>query len=195
MHPATRKTAVGTVAACGLACGLACGSCRAASADEPSEAADRASLAYVNETLNHRIVFMSDLENWHVVDHWATPLELFARGAGDCEDYAIAKYFALVSAGVPAARLRLAYTLMAQGELRRPHMVLVYLANADAPGDDLVLDSVIDEIEPLSRRADLQVLISFDTDGVWRALERGAPARDAHAIRPWARVLGQFAWH
>ena len=42
-------------------------------------------------------------------DYWASPLETLDKGRGDCEDYAIAKYFSLLAAGVPVARLRLVY--------------------------------------------------------------------------------------
>jgi hypothetical protein len=43
----------------------------------------------------------SDFVQWGVDDRWSPPLETFATGRGDCEDYAIAKYVALTEAGVP----------------------------------------------------------------------------------------------
>ena len=149
-------------------------------------------LVAVNETLNHRIVFADDARNGARADQWATPDELMARGAGDCEDYAIAKYFALLAAGVPRPNLRLAYTRVLMGgtgDTWRSHMVVAYLPAAAAPGDELILDNLLDEIRPLSRRPDLRVLISFDADGVWTGLERGPPARPARQIAPWAQVL------
>jgi predicted transglutaminase-like cysteine proteinase len=154
------------------------------------------SLAAVNETLNHRIVFADDALNWGRADHWATPDELLSRGAGDCEDYAIAKYFALRAAGLPAQQLRLAYTrvlLGGTGDVWRPHMVVAFLP-PDAPaGDELILDNLLDEIRPLARRPDLRVLISFDADGVWPGLERGPPVRPARQIVPWAQLLQRMA--
>jgi hypothetical protein len=75
------------------------------------------------------------------------------------------------------------------GDTWRSHMVVAYLPAAAAPGDELILDNLLDEIRPLSRRPDLRVLISFDADGVWTGLERGPPARPARQIAPWARVL------
>lgn len=33
-------------------------------------------------------------------DYWATPYEFLARDKGDCEDYVIAKYFALLHLGI-----------------------------------------------------------------------------------------------
>jgi predicted transglutaminase-like cysteine proteinase len=50
---------------------------------------------------------MSDLVQYGQVDVWSSPLVTFAHAAGDCEDYAIAKYAALRLAGVSADDLRL----------------------------------------------------------------------------------------
>ena len=70
---------------------------------------DAAKLAAINQFFNRRIVFTSDIEVWGQVDYWASPLEMLAKGRGDCEDYVIGKYFSLVVAGVPVSRLRLVY--------------------------------------------------------------------------------------
>jgi len=151
------------------------------------------SLAALNEAMNHRIVFREDGPD--PADEWATPGEVMSRGVGDCEDYAIAKYFALLAAGVPSQRVRLAYVrvlLGGTGDLWRPHLVVAYLA-PDAAAGELILDNLLDEIRPLSRRPDLRVLISFDTDGVWSGLERGPPLRRAEQIAPWARLLQRMA--
>jgi amino acid transporter len=41
-------------------------------------------------------------------DYWMTPKEFFIKGFGDCEDYAIAKYFTLLELGVKKESLYLA---------------------------------------------------------------------------------------
>lgn len=51
--------------------------------------------------------YKSDREVWGVEDYWATPRE-FVERSGDCEDYAIAKYYALRDLGAPAHILRVA---------------------------------------------------------------------------------------
>ena len=53
---------------------------------------ERDRLAAVNGFFNQRVAFRDDIEVWGQIDYWATPLELLDKGAGDCEDYAIAKY-------------------------------------------------------------------------------------------------------
>jgi predicted transglutaminase-like cysteine proteinase len=47
-----------------------------------------------------------DRDAWGREEYWATPLE-FVHCSGDCEDYAIAKYYALRDLGVPTESLRL----------------------------------------------------------------------------------------
>jgi predicted transglutaminase-like cysteine proteinase len=38
---------------------------------------------------------------WGVADHWSDPFETLLANRGDCEDYAILKYAALLQAGIP----------------------------------------------------------------------------------------------
>ncbi len=66
-----------------------------------------ARLGEINRAINLAIRPMSDLANYGEVDVWASPLATLARGAGDCEDYAIAKMAALKAAGVRSEDLRL----------------------------------------------------------------------------------------
>jgi predicted transglutaminase-like cysteine proteinase len=39
---------------------------------------------------------VSDEVQWGVPDHWSAPFETLQSGRGDCEDYAIVKYLALL---------------------------------------------------------------------------------------------------
>jgi predicted transglutaminase-like cysteine proteinase len=67
----------------------------------------RARVGVINRAINLAIAPMSDLAQWGVPDRWSAPLETLATGRGDCEDYAIAKYVALLQAGVAADDVRL----------------------------------------------------------------------------------------
>ena len=67
----------------------------------------RARFGEINRAINLAIRPMSDLAQYGQIDVWNSPLVTFAHGAGDCEDYAIAKYVALRFAGVDADDLRL----------------------------------------------------------------------------------------
>ena len=61
----------------------------------------------INRAINLAIRPVSDMAQYGVEDYWASPLAVLKAGAGDCEDYAIAKFVALREAGVMPADLRL----------------------------------------------------------------------------------------
>src|SRR5450759_1553495 len=67
----------------------------------------RARVGEINRAINLSIRPMSDLAQYGVEDYWASPLESLGSGAGDCEDYAIAKYVALEESGIAPADLQL----------------------------------------------------------------------------------------
>jgi predicted transglutaminase-like cysteine proteinase len=67
----------------------------------------RARLGEINRAINLAIRPMSDLAQYGEIDVWSSPLATLDRGAGDCEDYAIAKFVALRLAGIPAEHVRI----------------------------------------------------------------------------------------
>jgi predicted transglutaminase-like cysteine proteinase len=78
----------------------------------------RARLGEINRAINLAIRPMSDLAQFGQEDVWSSPLVTFYRGAGDCEDYAIAKLVALQMAGIRSEDLRivvLADTMRGEG--------------------------------------------------------------------------------
>ncbi|RYG04656.1 MAG: transglutaminase, partial [Chitinophagaceae bacterium] len=108
----------------------------------------------VNDFFNKNIRFEDDIAHWKQSDYWATPLETLGSGAGDCEDYTIAKYMTLLDLGVPAERLRLIYVKAQIGGSSsrsfQAHMVLGYYEQPDAI--PLILDSLITDIESADKR-------------------------------------------
>ena len=126
-------------------------------------------IKHVNTFFNSHIAFRDDQEIWGQPDYWATPLETMGRGAGDCEDFSIAKYATLKLLGIPIDRMRLIYVRAQIGgphsSVSQAHMVLGYYAN---PGDEpLILDNLVTEIYPASRRTDLYPVFSFNSEGLW----------------------------
>jgi len=67
----------------------------------------RARIGVINRAINLAIRPTSDLAQWGVADRWSAPLETLESGRGDCEDYAIAKYVALLEVGMADSELRL----------------------------------------------------------------------------------------
>ncbi len=67
----------------------------------------RARIGVINRAINLAIESTSDMAQWGVPDRWSAPLETFTTRKGDCEDYAIAKYVALIEAGIAAEDVKL----------------------------------------------------------------------------------------
>lgn len=129
---------------------------------------EHAKLEVVNAFFN-QLAFVDDTVHWRQPDYWATPLEFLATGAGDCEDFSIAKYFTLLAMGVDENKLRLSYVTALQ--LNQAHMVVTYFATPDAV--PLVLDNLDPAIKPASERPDLAPVYSFNGSGLWLARQRG----------------------
>lgn len=125
------------------------------------QVSEQEQLKVVNLFFNKQMTYVEDIDLWHVVDYWETPVEALWKGAGDCEDYAIAKYFSLRHLGVSSDKLRITYVKALRQN--RAHMVLTYYSSPDAV--PLVLDSLMDEILPATRRTDLVPVYSFNAEG------------------------------
>lgn len=145
-------------------------------------------LPAVNEFWNRAVVQTDDSLLWSQPDYWATPLETLGKGAGDCEDYVVGKYFSLLRLGVPAEKLRLIYVRARMGGVGSTqsiaHMVLGYY---EVPtGEPLVLDSMVDFLLPSSQRKDLTPVFSFNAQGVYVA---GAQPSSVDRITRWRDLL------
>ena len=94
----------------------------------------REKIKVVNEFFN-RWPYKRDPEVYGVSEYWATPNEFMAR-SGDCEDYSIAKYFALRQLGFAKEDLRV---VILMDRIRAiGHAVLAVYHE----GDILILDSL-----------------------------------------------------
>ena len=154
---------------------------------------DAERLKRANDFFNRQIQFGEDSVIWNQPDYWATPMETLGRGAGDCEDFAIAKYYTLKEMGVTGEKLRLIYvrakTGTADASPTQAHMVLAYYAQPDA--EPLVLDNLIGEIRPASRRPDLVPVFSFNSDGVFTGVsgKDTKPAAGVGRLSRWEDLL------
>jgi len=152
---------------------------------------DREKLEKVNHFFNSRIEFVSDIDLWGVQDYWATPIEFLCKKAGDCEDFAIAKFFTLKAMGVAEEKLNITYVKALQYNIA--HMVLTYYSEPGA--EPLVLDNLVDSINPASKRTDLLPVFSFNGAGLWTAKERGKGklAGSSDRLKPWQNLLQKMS--
>ncbi len=153
--------------------------------------AEAANLKRVNDFFNRRIRFDEDLTVWAKSDHWATPMETLGRGAGDCEDFAIVKYYSLLLLGIPDEKLRLVYVQARLGgvhsSITQAHMVLAFYPNPGA--EPLILDNLINDLQPASRRPDLQPVFSFNSQGLWQGASGARGAGGPGTLSRWEELL------
>lgn len=148
---------------------------------------DWSKINQVNHFFNKTITYEDDLSLWGKKDYWASPVETIGRGKGDCEDFAIAKYFTLTSLGVDPNKLRLMY--VRQLTVNQPHMVLIYFEDLkEAP---FVLDNFNPRVLPASKRRDLKPIYSFNAQGLWMAKAKGLGRKvtNSKGVSAWDNLI------
>jgi predicted transglutaminase-like cysteine proteinase len=156
-----------------------------ANADKP----ELAKLDAMNQFFNRGVRFQSDQEVWGMPDYWASPIEFLDRGQGDCEDYALAKYFTLIAMGVSPVKLRMVYVRVELAGQVQAHMVLAYYASPEA--DPLILDNLVTEVRPASRRPDLVPVFSFNAEGLWQGMGAASAGNPTARLSKWRNVLSR----
>jgi len=98
------------------------------------------------------------------IDNWETPKEFLTIGYGDCEDYAIIKYYSLIKLGFDEKKLFI--TIVKENFRGGEHMVLTYFKTANKP--PLVLDNLSFKILNLQERKDLTPQSFINSTGVYK---------------------------
>jgi predicted transglutaminase-like cysteine proteinase len=152
---------------------------------------DSDKLNMVNAFFNRQMLFEDDLVVWGQDDYWATPLEFMGRGAGDCEDFVIAKYITLQMLGMGNQRLRLIYVRAKIGSTASvAHMVLGFYPQPTE--EPLILDNLISSVRPASQRPDLSPVFSFNNNGLWVGGAAASTADPTTRLSRWRDVLDRM---
>ena len=131
----------------------------------------RAKVGLINRAVDLAIRPVSDDAQWGVADRWSAPFETLRSSRGDCEDYAIVKYLALLEAGIS-----------------RDDLKIVILKNAFPQEDHAVVAVRVDEqwlildnrTLTLVRDTNLTRTVPafvLDQIGVWRFVSGSRPPR------------------
>lgn len=156
--------------------------------EEARDLPDQDKLNKVNTFFNRRVLYQTDAQVWQQEDYWATPLEFMGRGAGDCEDFSIAKYITLQMMGIKNEHLRLSYVRYKVGATPPiAHMVLGYYPEPTA--EPLILDNMISSVRLASMRTDLAPVFSFNSDGLWVGGATTSSADPTARLSRWRDVL------
>ena len=116
----------------------------------------------VNTWVNTR-PYVEDWVNWGLPDYWATPEEFFRRG-GDCEDYAIVKYFSLIQLGFTPHDLRI--VVVNDLNLEVFHAVLAVRQEGSSV---LLLDNQIEQPVPAALASHYRPIYELNELAWWMA--------------------------
>ena len=119
-------------------------------------------LIRVNSYLN-QLLPQYDSQEDTTVDYWKTPKEFLISGFGDCEDYAIIKYYTLVKLGFDENRLYL--TVVKDKFSQNLHMVLSYFNPSD--NSVLILDNLSFRVLNIEKRDDFVYKKFINKNGVF----------------------------
>ncbi len=118
-----------------------------------------AQLRRVNALANQQ-PYITDDVNFGRPDYYASPLE-FLRRSGDCEDFAIFKYFVLKALGFSDSKLRVVLVMRMRD--RTPHAVLAVYLDENV----YILDNATDRVLPDHAVTGYQPLFSFTAARGW----------------------------
>jgi predicted transglutaminase-like cysteine proteinase len=119
----------------------------------------RDQLNAVNAWANTR-PYVEDIQNYHVSDYWATPGQFLAHG-GDCEDYAITKYYSLVRLGFSIDDLRI--VIVDDTNLNVFHAVLAVRSDNSV----WLLDNQLQHVVPMDIAVQYVPIYSLNEHGWW----------------------------
>lgn len=151
----------------------------------------RFQLTEVNRFFN-QFKYTNDMKLWGQKDYWATPEEFLGVNSGDCEDYVVAKYFALRSLGVDDKHLYLTYVKAVRQNIA--HMVLSYFETPKSI--PLILDNYNPRILRADKRRDLLPVYSFNAKSLFltnasAGLGRSLPT-DKIKNNKWQKLLANM---
>ncbi len=143
---------------------------------------DLEKLEAVNRFYNG-VKYSSDMKVYGKKDYWATPWEFLGKDRGDCEDYVISKYFALIYLGVDSKKLF--FTYVKSSQFKAAHMVLTYFETPRS--EPLVLDNNNQKIFPASQRKDLTPIYNFNGESLYKAstIGNGKKVNSQKAHKKW----------
>lgn len=145
-------------------------------------------LVRVNFYLN-QLRSLPDIVTYKQNDYWGTPKEFLICGYGDCEDFAIIKYFTLLKLGFEKEKLFI--TTSNEKFTGQPHMVLSYFESKEKP--PLILDNLSYKVLDLSKRVDLEPKIFINEEGSYKLDEHNNLTRIGDMPPKFKELLERIA--
>jgi predicted transglutaminase-like cysteine proteinase len=125
-------------------------------------------IVLINRYINWHIRYTDDRVAYGSKDYWASPLQSMG-GRGDCEDYATAKYFSLLSLGFSDDQIRL--VIVRDDSIGQLHA----LTTVSLDGETYVLDNRFQRVLHDSQIPTYRPIYSFNQSTNWMHLPDPAP--------------------
>ncbi len=140
-------------------------------------------LRLVNNYLNDLNAQFDDKRG--VKDYWSSRGEFLSRGGGDCEDYAIAKYYTLKDLGFKPSNMCL---LVVQERYSKSyHMVLgVWTDTIKVPK---ILDNLSFRVLPFPKRTDLKAKYCINETGYYVINKQGHKLKSTLRVKAYEDML------
>ncbi len=122
----------------------------------------RQKIEAVNNYINAKIEYRVDSKVWGKSDYWASVDETFSKGYGDCDDYAIAKYFTLKELGFNEDDMRI--VVLKDHNIDQIHAVLSVKVN----GTHYILDNQSPYLRTDSQITFYEPIYSINRTAWWR---------------------------
>lgn len=106
--------------------------------------------------------YIEDQLNWGINDYWEAPGE-FMDASGDCEDYAITKYYSLRALGIPPERMRI---IIVQ-DFNLGGIIHAVLGIYDNDGTLLILDNQIKQVMHATKIYHYRPIFGINEDAWW----------------------------
>jgi len=99
-----------------------------------------------------------------ITDYWKCLYEFLIDEFGDCDDFAISKYFSLIKLNFDKRKLKLAYAQILIKGKKEGHMVLLYKHSEKLT---IILDNYDKKIHRLDNRKNLEIIFTFDDENIY----------------------------
>lgn len=116
----------------------------------------------VNNYINAKIEYRPDAEVYGKSDYWASVDETFKKGLGDCDDYAIAKYFTLKELGFAEEDMRI--VVLKDHSINEIHAVL----SVEVNGVHYILDNQSPYLRTDHQLTYYEPIYSINQEKWWR---------------------------
>ncbi len=120
-------------------------------------------IAAVNDYVN-ALPYITDMDNYGVEDHWATVEDFLEHNGGDCEDYALAKYFSLIELGFTPDQMRL--VILYDADKNADHAVLAMTHNDKIE----ILDNQYSSVRDAQTISNYKPIYAISQEQWWRYL-------------------------